>query len=291
VRSCARLSASAENREAIEEGPNQLAGKQDISRLTVTVGKLAVTDSFDGNSYANDPRTTFLNWNIYGGGSYDWTMDKLSYTWGGLIELNQQFWAVRTGYFLVPDVSNSNHFDRHIPGRGEYVAELELRYSLAAPPGKLRFFGWVNRGNMGQYSAAVALPVTTPDYPDIALTRAVRTNYGFVVSAEQAVTGDLGVFSRASWSPGRVEVLGWTDCDDSLSLGAVLKGTSWGRPNDKIGVAGLTEGLSPEARAYFAAGGLGILIGDGQLNYRQENVLEAYYAYSVNKWATLTIGS
>jgi high affinity Mn2+ porin len=51
----------------------------------------------------------------------------------------------------------------------------------------------------------------------------------------------------------------------------------------------LTEGLSPQARAYFAAGGLGILIGDGQLNYRREMVLEAYYAYSVNKWATLTL--
>lgn len=275
--------------EVIEDGPNQLTGKQDISRLTVTVGKLAVTDSFDGNSYANDPRTTFLNWNIYGGGSYDWTMDKLSYTWGGLVELNQQSWAIRAGYFLLPDESNSNHFDTHIPSRGEYAAELELRYSLAAQPGKLRFFGWVNRGNMGQYSAVVALPVTTPGYPDIAMTRAVRTNYGFVVSAEQAVTADLGVFSRASWSPGRVEVMGWTDCDDSFSLGAVLKGTSWGRPNDKIGVAGVTEGLSPEARAYFVAGGLGILIGDGQLNYRRENVLEAYYAYSVNKWATLTL--
>ncbi len=53
-------------------------------------------------------------------------------------------------------------------------------------------------------------------------------------------------------------------------------------------VAGLVEGLSPVARAYFAAGGLGILIGDGQLNYRPEQILEAYYAFSLNKWATLT---
>ena len=70
--------------EAIEDGPNQLAGKQDISRISVAVGKFAVTDFFDGNSYANDPRTSFLNWNIYGGGAYDWTMDKLSWTWGAV---------------------------------------------------------------------------------------------------------------------------------------------------------------------------------------------------------------
>jgi hypothetical protein len=72
--------------------------------------------------------------------------------------------------------------------------------------------------------------------------------------------------------------MGWTDCHESFSLGTVLKGTSWGRPNDRIGAAGVVEGLSQQARAYFAAGGLGILIGDGQLNYRPERVFEAYYA-------------
>jgi high affinity Mn2+ porin len=90
--------------------------------------------------------------------------------------------------------------------------------------------------------------------------------------------------------PGQTEIIGWTDCDESLSIGAVLKGALWGRLDDKVGVGGgVVEGLSPEARAYFAAGGLGILIGDGQLNYRPEKILEAYYAYSLNKWATLTL--
>ena len=104
-----------------------------------------------------------------------------------------------------------------------------------------------------------------------------------------AITRDLGIFSRASWSPGHVELIGWTDCDESLSFGTVLKGSAWGRPDDKIGVAAVVEGLSPIARAYFAAGGLGILIGDGRLNYRPEQILEAYYAYSLNKWAILTV--
>jgi high affinity Mn2+ porin len=57
------------------------------------------------------------------------------------------------------------------------------------------------------------MPVTTPNYPDITLTRQARTNYGFVANLEQAITNDLGVFSRASWSPGLVEIIGWTDCD------------------------------------------------------------------------------
>ncbi len=234
--------------ETIEDGPNQLAGKQDISRITVTVGKFAVPDFFGGNIYANDPRTTFLNWNIYGNGSYDWNMDKLSWAWGAVVDLNQKHWAFRVGYTLLSVESNANNFDTHIPERGQYIAELELRYSPFSQPGKLRLFGWANHGNIGSYSAALALPVTIADFPDITLTRQLRWNYGFVASLEQAITDDLGVFSRASWSPGLVEIMGWTDCSESLSLGTVLKGTSWGRPNDRIGVAGLVEGLSPIAR-------------------------------------------
>jgi high affinity Mn2+ porin len=273
--------------ETIEDGPNQLAGKQDISRITVTAGRFAVLDIFEGNTYSHDPRVDFLNWNMYCCGSYDVTMDKIGYTWGAAAELNQKSWAFRTGYFLVPAVSNVNSYDTHISQHGEYIGELERRYSLFSQPGKLRLMGWANIANMGGYADALAMPVTTPNYPDITQTRHVRTNYGFVANMEQAITGDLGIFSRASWSPGHVELIGWTDCDESLSFGAVLKGTAWGRPDDRIGVAGVVEGLSPIARAYFAAGGLGILIGDGQINYRPEQILEAYYAYSLNKWATL----
>ena len=69
----------------------------------------------------------------------------------------------------------------------------------------------------------------------------------------------------------------------------MLKGTSWGRPNDRIGVGGVLEGLSAVARAYFAAGGTGILIGDGALNYRPEKVLETYYSYSLNAWSSLSV--
>ena len=215
-------------------------------------------------------------------------MDKLSWTWGAVVELNQKHWAFRTGYFLLPVISNANMFDMRVPERGQYTAELELRYSLFSQPGKLRLFGWLNHGWMGSYADALAMPVTTPGFPDITLTRQVRTNYGFVANIEQAITDDLGAFSRATWSPGLVEIIGWTDCDQSLSLGTVLKGTSWGRPDDRIGVAGVVEGLSSEARAYFKAGGLGILIGDGNLNYQTERVMEAYYAYGFNKWTTLT---
>src|SRR6476659_3572239 len=115
-----------------------------------------------------------------------------------------------------------------------------------AQPGKLRLLGWLNHGTMGNYTDAVAQPVTTPDYPDITVSRRVRDNFGFVINAEQALTSDLGIFSRFTWGSGQNEIMGWTDTNESVSLGVVLKGTTWGRPNDRIGLAGVIEGLSPE---------------------------------------------
>jgi high affinity Mn2+ porin len=38
----------------------------------------------------------------------------------------------------------------------------------------------------------------------------------------------------------------------------------------------------------FLAAGLRLLIGDGALNYREEKILETFYAYNVNKWTTAT---
>ena len=52
--------------------------------------------------------------------------------------------------------------------------------------------------------------------------------------------------------------------------------------------AGAINALSRDHRDFIAAGGLGPLIGDGQLNYRKERILETYYAYALNKQITLT---
>jgi high affinity Mn2+ porin len=123
----------------------------------------------------------------------------------------------------------------------------------------------MSRANMGSYADAVALAGRGASAPDLASTRRVRVTYGVVASVEQAITRSVGVFSRASYTPGLVEVMGWTDCDESLSLGTTITGTAWHRPSDTVGLAGVVEGLSPEARAYFAAGGMGIVIGDGRL--------------------------
>jgi high affinity Mn2+ porin len=122
----------------------------------------------------------------------------------------------------------------------------------------------------------------------IVQTRTGRTKYGYYLNVEQPVTDYMGLFGRWSWNNGKNEITAFTDIDYSLSLGTQISGRAWARPNDKIGIAGALNGLSPEHRDYIAAGGLGILIGDSRLNYRPERILETFYAMNVAKGWTLT---
>jgi len=271
--------------ENLDSGPFQLAGKQDISRLTVQLGKFSVIDVFDGNSYAHDPRKDFMNWSIWASGAFDYAADKLGLGYGATAELNQKQWALRAGYFLMDDVSNSNNFDTRLIKRGEYVAELETRYSLFSQPGKLRTIVWLNSDFSGSYRETLDNPALNLD---ITQTRRGRIKYGYTFNVEQAVTADIGLFGRVSWNDGKNEIMAFTDIDRSLSLATSIKGTRWGRPDDIIGIAGAVNMISRDHRDFLAAGGLGPLIGDGQLNYRPERILEAYYAFALNKAVTLT---
>jgi high affinity Mn2+ porin len=271
--------------EELASGQQQLAGKVDVSRLTLQAGKFSVLDVFDGNSYAKDSRKDFINWSIWAPGAFDYAADKLGLTYGVTAELNQKQWALRGGYFLMDAESNSNNFDTRVFQRGTYVLELETRYSLFSLPGKLRTIAWLNSAFSGSYRETLDNPAFNLD---ISQTRTGRVKYGYVISLEQALTDDIGLFGRWSWNDGKTEIMAFTDIDASLSLGASIKGTKWGRPDDVIGIGGAINSLSTDHRDFIAAGGLGILIGDGALNYRREQILETYYAYALTKQLTLT---
>ena len=271
--------------EELASGPTQLAGKVDVSRLTLQAGKFAVIDIFDGNAYAKDSRKDFMNWSIWAPGAFDYSADKVGLTYGATAELNQKQWALRGGYFLMQSVSNSSSFDTRVFERGTYVLELETRYSLFSQPGKLRTIAWLNSAFSGSYRETLDNPALDLD---IAQTRRGRIKYGYVINLEQALNDEVGLFGRWSWNDAKTEIMAFTDIDASLSLGLSLKGAKWGRPDDAIGIGGAINALSRDHRDFIAAGGLGILIGDGELNYRQERILETYYAYALNKQLTLT---
>jgi high affinity Mn2+ porin len=271
--------------EELPSGQLQLAGKVDVNRLTLQVGKFGVLDVFDGNAYAKDTRKDFINWSLWAPGAFDYSADKVGLTYGATAELNQKQWALRAGYFLMPAVSNANSFDTKVFERGTYALELETRYSLFSLPGRLRTLAWLNSAFSGSYRETLDNPALNLD---IALTRTGRIKYGYAINLEQALADDLGLFARWSWNDGKTEIMAFTDIDASLSTGVSIKGTKWGRPDDVIGIGGAINALSRDHRDFLAAGGLGILIGDGALNYRPERIVEAYYAYALTKAITLT---
>ncbi len=260
--------------EKLESAPNQLSGKVDVSRLTVQVGRFPVVDYFDNNAYARDSRKDFMNWSIWASGAFDYTADRVGLGWGAVAELNQKDWA-----------PNSNNFDMHLFRRGTYVLELERRYELLSRPGKLRVLGFLNGTFSGSYRETLDDPNLNLD---IAQTRKGRIKYGYAINLEQSVTGEIGLFGRWSWNDGKNEIMAFTDIDSSLSLGTSIKGKAWGREKDTIGIAAAINGLSKDHRDFLAAGGLGILIGDGALNYRTERVLETYYSFALLDAVTLT---
>ena len=97
------------------------------------------------------------------------------------------------------------------------------------------------------------------------------------------MTETLGVFGRAGWADGNVEPWDFTDIDRTLQAGLSITGKQWSRSDDTIGIAAVLNGIAPVHQAYFNAGGLGILIGDGQLpNPGPEEIIEAYYSYAIS---------
>jgi high affinity Mn2+ porin len=67
-----------------------------------------------------------------------------------------------------------------------------------------------------------------------------------------------------------------------VQAGVSIAGKQWGRPDDTIGVAGVVNGIAPVHQTYLSAGGLGVLVGDGQLpNPGLEDLIEAYYSYAL----------
>lgn len=202
-------------------------------------------------------------------------------------ELNRQRWAARYGIFTVPRVPNGLATDGHYTKAWQQSVEIEGRSSLLGHSGKVRLLGYLERANMGSYRAVLDNPNLDLD---LAGTRRYRLTYAFVLNVEQEITKDLGTFLRLAFRDPNYEVWQYADVSRSLEVGLSLKGTAWKRPNDRVGLAEMLDGLGHAQRAYFNAGGLGILIGDGKLpHYGLENVMEAYYNFEVAKGINLTL--
>ena len=278
-------------KEAVESGANQLAGMVDKRRIVVTTGNLAVMDLFDNSAVAHDARTQFFNWALTTHGAYDFAADARGYTWGAALEYFYDDWVVRGGRFMQPAESNGLPLDKKIFTHYGDQIELERAHTINGQPGKLRLLAFRNKANMGQFRDALLEAAINGGTPDVGKVRRENIKYGFGFNLEQNLTPEINVFTRASWNDGVSETYAFTEIERSFSSGAAVKGILWGRHADMVGVAFVRNGLSRVHQEYLAAGGHGAFIGDGQLTYRPETIVEAYYSANVAKstWITLDL--
>ncbi len=297
--------------EPVDDDQLTLRGSQDVDRITITAGRFGVKDVFDNNRYSNDPRTQFMNWALMANAIYDYPADALGFTTGIAIAWNRPRWTLRYGWFQMSKYRNQftaeslylTYPTEPEAGDGKIfedwgmVTELEHRHSLRGQPGAIRLLVFDDRANMGSYKAAVALansPATLAVYGTPAKflatangvtggiddTHALRNTWGAGLNLEQQITPTLGAFSRIGWNSGQNESFEFTDSNWTATFGASLQGAAWKLPNDILGAAFITSGASAANQAYLAAGGIGILTGDGALSYRPEKNIELYYDHA-----------
>jgi high affinity Mn2+ porin len=292
--------------EEVPDDQLTLAGKQDISRLTFTLGRFSPLDICDNNTYTQDQHTQFMNWAMMGNLTWDYPQNTVGFTTGFAVELNQPKWTLRYGFFQMPRYENGfTGDDQYLtwPPRGAYgpflhawgmMAEFERRYGVNAHSGAIRLLAWLDEANFASYQVATAILRANPPGPDVGqgsgvtippAANAYRYKYGFGLNWEQEVAKNIGMFSRLGWTDGQDEAWTFTDADWSASMGMSIKGEAWRRFGDTFGLAGIVSGASRANQEFLEAGGTDMLDGDGALTYGTENVLENYYDFQI--WQTV----
>jgi hypothetical protein len=263
-----------------EPGFFALAPSVPVRRIEIRVGKMTLPDFFDFNNIGSDSHLQFMNWTVDNNGAWDYAANTRGYTVGGMAEYDDRIWSLRYGLFAMPTVANGMDLDWNWRRAHSHNGEFELRHSfITKRKGVTRLLFYANRAHMGTYREAVdAFLAGTDKTPNIMLHEHFSAlKYGFGYNAEQELTENLRVFGRVGCNDGKTESFAYTEVDQTVETGADYAGARWHRPEDKIGLAVVSNAIKADHQNYLKLGGLGFLLGDGKLNYGRENIVESYY--------------
>ncbi|MBF0542293.1 MAG: carbohydrate porin [Nitrospirae bacterium] len=268
-----------------ERGIDQLPGNEPIERIEIRGGKYSTADVFDQNRYANNTRIQFMNYSFITNPAYDYAGDTRGYSWGIALSFIKSTWQLTYAAMMVCTTANGNIFDTELNrARGDNL-ELTLKPNDYGTVVKLLTF--LNQGRMGNYAESISLS----SIPNVKLDeKPGRTKYGFGINLEQPITddGETGLFARIGWNDGNNEDFSYTEVDRNLSVGGQISGIHWGRKLDHVGIALGLNGISAIHQKYLAHGGYGFLIGDGNLNYGLEQIIEIYYRVQLWKYMQIS---
>jgi hypothetical protein len=266
-------------------GPFSLATEVPERRLELRAGKMSLPDTFDINTIGTDSHLQFLNWTTDNNGAWDYAADTRGYTVGAIAEYDDKTWSARYGLALMPTVANGIDLDWNLGRASGQNMEFEWRHGLLSGlvspdrKGVIRALSYVNHAHMGLYRAANKAYLAGVDkMPDVTMHETYgAVKCGFGLNAEQELTGDLRVFGRFGWNEGQHESFAYTEVDQTVEFGGDFAGQRWKRASDKLGLAFVSNAIKRDHQAYLKLGGLGFLLGDGNLNYAREDILEGYY--------------
>lgn len=266
--------------EEAERSFLSLATRLPVRRLELRMGKFGTVDFFDQNSVGSDSHLQFMNWTVDNNGAYDYAADTRGYTYGVEVEYQDRNWGVRFAECLMPKVANGLSLDWNVSRARSENFEVEFRHNfISNHPGVVRLLAYANHADMGSYRETIDAFLSKQDVkPDItAHRRQGRIKYGFGVNLEQEVSSLARVFFRVGWNEGHNESFAYTEVDNTILLGGDWRGSLWGREQDKVGAAFVSNGISKDHRQYLTLGGDGFLLGDGRLTYGREIIFETYY--------------
>ena len=176
-------------------------------KLTLTVGKIDLTNYFDTNEVANDETTQFLSDGFRNSIAVAWPEDnglgvRALFSPNELIDLSVG-WTEADGDW--EDISDDSFA----------IAEIGFKPKFGELQGNYRLYGWYNG----------------TDYSEL-VRDASSEGYGFGLSADQQIHPLVTIFGRIGWQDDDVYEVEW-----AWSTGLELKMEPIGRPEDVLAVA------------------------------------------------------
>ena len=276
--------------ENVPDDLNQLADRIPADRITISIGKFAISDFFDYNNYSKDPRTQFFNWSIWANGAWDYPADTRGYTYGVVAELIKPRWAIRFSSVAVPRIANYHLLEYKVPNAHSETVEFEHNIAINKRNGSVRLIFSNTRSKAPSYDEGINALATNDNFLlDVITGDAENTSYGgkkfgLGLNIEQELTNEIGVFSRIGWNDGKHVSWAFTEIDQTFTAGLSVKGHRWNRSEDIFGIALANNGISNGHRNFLSQGGYGFIIGDGKLNYGHETIIESYYNAKIFKF-------
>ncbi len=216
--------------------------------VTFTIGKLNLTNYFDGNEVANDETTQFLAPGFVNSIAIDLLENSAAarLTVSPTELLGISIGAQSDGW---EDITEKNFF----------IIEADLKPKFGELQGNYRIYAWTNREEHSE------LTDTTNDK---------EHGYGYGVSIDQQITDSLTLFGRASYQDKKLY-----EFDSAWSGGLALSGGLWGRDSDVLGVAYGEARLSNDKKDLLKTAGA---------SPGNESHFEAYYSLAVNEQISIT---